>query len=259
MNSTAPKMIVAAALVLQAQAGWAAALIDRTTEASAAPATPTAPAAQTVVSAAPSAVAASRLVIAADLQVAGWDSGIAAQSTPVPLVEAIARLLPPDAPGLPVTHIDPSVASVKVIWPAGSRRDALAAATPVGAQMRVTRAGVRVELAAAPVAAPVAAVAANNPAASPKIYNVTETDGTLRSAIARWSTDSGWKFRDDYWAVDKDIPVAAAAVFGADFRGSVIALLTTTDLTELPIKPCFYSNQVVRVVPRAERCDRTKE
>jgi hypothetical protein len=34
-------------------------------------------------------------------------------------------------------------------------------------------------------------------------------------------------------------------------------LLAATELSERPLQPCFYSNQVLRVVPYAQACDRT--
>jgi len=36
----------------------------------------------------------------------------------------------------------------------------------------------------------------------------------------------------------------------------VRGLLSSTDLTDFPVQPCFYSNNVLRVVTRAEVCDR---
>ena len=48
----------------------------------------------------------------------------------------------------------------------------------------------------------------------------------------------------------------AATSFEGDFRFAVRSLLKTTELTDLQLQPCFYANNVLRVVGRAELCDR---
>lgn len=88
-------------------------------------------------------------------------------------------------------------------------------------------------------------------------YAITNTDKNLRQALARWSGLSGWRFQVEHWAVDVDIPLTATANFSDDFVGSVRALIEATELSERPLQPCFYANQVLRVVPMAEACDRT--
>jgi len=88
-------------------------------------------------------------------------------------------------------------------------------------------------------------------------YAITSTDKNLRQALSRWSGLSGWRFQAEHWAVDVDIPLTATANFSDDFIGSVRALVEATELSERPLKPCFYANQVLRVVPINEVCDRT--
>jgi hypothetical protein len=88
-------------------------------------------------------------------------------------------------------------------------------------------------------------------------YAVTGTDVNLRQTLARWSGLSGWRFQAEHWAVDVDIPLTATANFSDDFVGSVRALIEATELSDRPLQPCFYANQVLRVVPLAEACDRT--
>ena len=102
-----------------------------------------------------------------------------------------------------------------------------------------------------------AAAKANTPPASQTFYAITNTDKNLRQALARWSGLSGWRFQVEHWAVDVDIPLTATANFSDDFVGSVRALIEATELSERPLQPCFYANQVLRVVPIAEACDRT--
>jgi hypothetical protein len=89
-----------------------------------------------------------------------------------------------------------------------------------------------------------------------RVWEVAMTDQTIRKALEKWSSMSGWTFNLEHWAVDRDLPVAAATSFQGDFRGAVRSLLASTELTDLPLQPCFYNNSVLRVVPRAELCDR---
>jgi hypothetical protein len=89
-------------------------------------------------------------------------------------------------------------------------------------------------------------------------FAVSQTDLHLRQALTRWAGLSGWRFEPEHWAVDIDIPLSASARFSEDFVSSVQALLASTELSDRPLQPCFYSNQVLRIVPVAEPCDRTR-
>lgn len=101
----------------------------------------------------------------------------------------------------------------------------------------------------------VAVSAAQTRAAS---FEVTPADGNVRRALARWARAAGWTFEPEHWAVDADIPLAGSAVFGDSFRAAVRGLLSATELGDRPVQPCFYVNRVLRVVPLAQRCDRTR-
>ncbi len=94
-------------------------------------------------------------------------------------------------------------------------------------------------------------------AVSTRTFVVTPEDQHVRQALVRWSGISGWHFQPEHWGVDVDIPLSAGASFSDDFVASVQALLLSTELSDRPLQPCFYSNQVLRVVPYAESCDRT--
>lgn len=87
-------------------------------------------------------------------------------------------------------------------------------------------------------------------------WHVQVSDQTYREAIARWAGTSGWTFEPEHWTVPVDIPLTAAATFRGDFKSAVQSLVSTTELSETPLQPCFYSNQVVRIVPYNEMCDR---
>ncbi len=89
------------------------------------------------------------------------------------------------------------------------------------------------------------------------LFSVSPADVHLRQALVRWSGISGWHFQSEFWAIDVDIPVSAIASFGDDFVSSVQSLVASTELSDRPLQPCFYSNQVLRVVGASEPCDRT--
>lgn len=89
-----------------------------------------------------------------------------------------------------------------------------------------------------------------------RVWDVTAADRTIRGTITRWAASSGWIFNVEHWTVDRDLPITAQTQFQGDFRGAVRSLLASTELTDLPLQPCFHNNSVLRVVPRAELCDR---
>ncbi|WP_423754355.1 TcpQ domain-containing protein [Castellaniella defragrans] len=105
----------------------------------------------------------------------------------------------------------------------------------------------------------VAASAARAPARGSAVsFEVTPADGNVRRALGRWAHAAGWTFEPEHWDVDADIPLAGSAVFGDSFRAAVRGLLSATELGDRPVQPCFYANRVLRVVPLAQRCDRTR-
>lgn len=89
------------------------------------------------------------------------------------------------------------------------------------------------------------------------VYSVTPDDQHLRQTLTRWAHISGWHFQAEHWGVEVDIPLSGAAKFSDDFISSVQALVEATELTERPLQPCFYANQVLRVIAISESCDRT--
>lgn len=234
----------------------------------------------TVAPAVPAAAApkpAAILRLTADYHSPLWDKPIAPQTSPVPLAKAVAMLLPPDLPGI-VVAADPAMDSL-VSWDTGlTRREALQRVVPGGmalsleagkavlfrkpptlsqsdlsAQLQARIAGAAAAGGASAQPAPVAQA----PVLPKFVANVA--DKTVRQVIARWVRGSGWSFDDSYWDIPRDVPVVGTAVFTSDLKESVLALLKTTEVTDLPAKPCFYTNKVIRVVNKAEKCDKTKE
>ncbi|GAA0220157.1 TcpQ domain-containing protein [Castellaniella daejeonensis] len=92
----------------------------------------------------------------------------------------------------------------------------------------------------------------------PLSFQVSPADGNVRRALGRWAHAAGWTFEAEHWDVDADIPLAGSAAFGDSFRAAVRGLLSATELGDRPVQPCFYANRVLRVVPLAQRCDRTR-
>jgi hypothetical protein len=80
-------------------------------------------------------------------------------------------------------------------------------------------------------------------------------DKTIRQAIKRWAKQTPWHFENVHWAVGVDLPILGAASFTDDFVTSVQQLLNTTEMSDKPVQPCFYTNHVVRIVPIAQVCD----
>lgn len=91
-----------------------------------------------------------------------------------------------------------------------------------------------------------------------RLFEATPADGNIRRALGRWARSAGWIFDAEHWAVDVDIPLAGSAAFGEEFVPAVRGLLAATELGDRPLQPCFYANQVLRVIPLAQRCDRTQ-
>ncbi|WP_011239905.1 toxin co-regulated pilus biosynthesis Q family protein [Cupriavidus metallidurans] len=116
---------------------------------------------------------------------------------------------------------------------------------------------------AAPVASPVAAPpAAPVPVAAPVMANgqrdwsVSPGDGNYRLLIEKWARDAGWTMAP--WEPDQDVQIEGADAFTGDFKTAVRRVLSATEMTDYSLKPCFYSNNLVRVVKLTTKCDPTK-
>lgn len=120
---------------------------------------------------------------------------------------------------------------------------------------------------AAPSSAP-AATPQSEPAPTPTpvvhepivpkpVWQIQPEDGTVRQALVRWATKAGWTFGPDQWELDFDLPIQAPAQFEADsFEDATRALSEAIAMTELPVRPCFYANHVLRVIPFTRSCNR---
>jgi hypothetical protein len=136
-----------------------------------------------------------------------------------------------------------------------------AAASPVDARFTANSFAVALEpFASAPPSAGSDAMGpqpAPRTVTPPQLYEVSPQDGNIREALSRWARLAGWTFKPEHWAVDADIPIAGSARFDSEFTRAVQDLIASTELADRPLRPCFYSNKVLRIVPYAQSCDRT--
>lgn len=210
---------------------------------------------------------APRLYIAPNHDALAW-SAPAPPIRALPLRQALAQTLPPPAGTLPLSISHPA-ALQDVTLPGGlTRREALERLLPSGAVLLVFEGHVLLTTGKLLVNAPTAPTApsqATQPssAASPPVpasphpeFTVTTADRTLRGTLERWSRLAGWSFENAFWTLPRDLPILASSAFGGDFKLAVTALIRSSESTDIPAKPCFYSNRVLRVVARAEACSR---
>jgi hypothetical protein len=85
-----------------------------------------------------------------------------------------------------------------------------------------------------------------------RVYQVTPNDPNLRTVIDNWAKVVGWNF---LWDVDRDIPINGGDAKENDFKSAVRRVLASTEFGDLPVKPCFYSNDFIRVVPKTTKCN----
>lgn len=108
-------------------------------------------------------------------------------------------------------------------------------------------------------------VAPTEPIAEPQvveppkqIWRVSPQDGTVRQALNRWAAYANWTFGPDQWELNFDIPIQAPAEFEADsFQEATQALSQAVAMGESPIRPCFYGNRVLRMLPFTRSCNRS--
>lgn len=175
---------------------------------------------------------------------AGWDSLAPAAGSPRSIPSAVSRLLPPKHD--PVTiEGDEGAIDLLVTWPdAGITRksalDHIAKTYGINIEMR----GGTINVTKAPFVQ------------GPVTYGPIPEDKNYRTMLKRWAAQSGWTFGDVHWQLPRDIPLVGGGTFGTDFQAAVRVVMDATLLTEMPGRPCFHSNNVMRILPRNELCDR---
>jgi len=90
-----------------------------------------------------------------------------------------------------------------------------------------------------------------------EVWHLSPDDGTVRQALTRWAAKAGWTFGPDQWELNFDLPIQAPAEFEAEsFQEAIQALSQAIAMTESPVRPCFYANRVLRVIPFTRSCNR---
>jgi hypothetical protein len=182
-----------------------------------------------------------------------WASQLQASAKRVPLHIALRILRPPSES--PEIVLDQGLKDLEVTWGAGASRLDVLSEFASANHLIMTLEGNRLVV----VKNEAAAVAARQALAS--VFAVTTADRSVREVLARWARGAGWAHEPSHWTLDRDHPIQGAAgpeIFGTDFKTAARKLLSSTELTDRPVQPCFYLNKVVRVIPRAELCDRTQ-
>ena len=82
-------------------------------------------------------------------------------------------------------------------------------------------------------------------------WRVTPADQNLRVLIERWSKSIGWT---SIWDVERDIPISMSDEKVNNFKTAVRRVLLSTEFGDIQVKPCFYSNAVLRVVRKTTKC-----
>lgn len=110
-------------------------------------------------------------------------------------------------------------------------------------------------LASAGESAEPAAVPQPIPVTVKEIWRIEPEDRTVRQALTRWAAQANWTFGPDQWELNFDLPIQAPAEFQAEsFQEATQALSQAIAMTESPVRPCFYANRVLRMVPFARSC-----
>lgn len=109
----------------------------------------------------------------------------------------------------------------------------------------------------ATVVTPVAAAVAALPTGSgPRDWTVSAADGNYRLLVEKWARETGWTAAP--WELDQDVEIGGNDSFNADFKTAIRRVLSSTEMTDYSLKPCFYSNNYVRVVKLTTKCDPSK-
>lgn len=179
---------------------------------------------------------------------------------PIPVPEAPPKLESPtpvgSTPSPATTGATPATPSASSTAPVAAS-EAIAPPTAADASPQ--------QIAAAPGPVLTVEVASTEPVAEPEvveppkqIWRISPQDGTVRQALARWASDANWTFGPDQWELNFDIPIQAPAEFEvASFREATQVLSQAVAMSESPIRPCFYGNRVLRMVPFTRSCNRS--
>ncbi|MCS3509212.1 toxin co-regulated pilus biosynthesis Q family protein [Achromobacter sp. JUb104] len=180
---------------------------------------------------------------------------------PIPVPEAPPKL---ESPASPASAPSPMATDATAATPGASTAATPAPAAETTAQTTEASTSPQ-QVAAAPGPVITVEVASTEPVAEPEIveppkqiWRISPQDGTVRQALVRWASDANWTFGPDQWELNFDIPIQAPAEFEeASFREATQALSQAVAMSESPIRPCFYGNRVLRMLPFTRSCNRS--
>ena len=183
-------------------------------------------------------------------------------ATPAPVT--VASISVPPAPELvqkpasnaPITQIA-SVMPVAPLLVSQSAPSTAAEPTPtVAALTAIPGESVQAEQTLAPTQPPEEVVPVEPPVIK-RTWHISPSDGTVRQALTRWAVAENWTFGAEQWELNFDLPIEAQAEFQAEsFQQATQALSQAIAMTESPVRPCFYANRVLRMIPFTRSCNR---
>ncbi|MFY3550753.1 hypothetical protein YH64_016560 [Achromobacter sp. LC458] len=180
---------------------------------------------------------------------------------PIPVPEAPPKL---ESPASPASATSPMATDATAAAPGASTTATPAPGAETTAQTTEASTSPQ-QVAVAPGPVITVEVASTEPVAEPEIveplkqiWRISPQDGTVRQALVRWASDANWTFGPDQWELNFDIPIQAPAEFEeASFREATQALSQAVAMSESPIRPCFYGNRVLRMLPFTRSCNRS--
>ena len=79
-------------------------------------------------------------------------------------------------------------------------------------------------------------------------WDLRQSDGSVRNALARWAREAGWQF---IWAVPTDFSIDAAATIQGTFEQALDSVVQALSHSEVPIQAILYKgNHVLRVTAK---------
>lgn len=92
----------------------------------------------------------------------------------------------------------------------------------------------------------------DTPSSDPaRTWEISPSDRTLNTTLARWSTTAGWQL---VWDMDVDYPIETRAVLGGSFQEAVGAVMQSLAGASVPLQATFYDgNRVLRVVAKGNK------
>ncbi|NHL70347.1 hypothetical protein EIB72_28605 [Burkholderia ambifaria] len=168
-------------------------------------------------------------------------------SVPAPAPAPVMSPAPAPAPAMPASAPALVSAPPRAQVPAPAKRDAIE--PPLLAATQPASGPASPAPSSAPSSAP-AATPAFVPAAAPERmeWQMRLSDGSVRSALARWASEAGWQF---IWDVPTDFQVDATATIHGTLAEALRQVTNALAGSQVPIQVVLYQrNHVMRVVPK---------